>query len=104
MCVLLTKAQAEAIVGPNAQRQDSGASECVWGSPDASKRVYVQRFKADTPGATCGPGATPLSGLGDSAEKGPSCVLVKVVGTAFLFGSFEPFDLEPIARTAVGRL
>jgi len=105
LCVLITKAQAEAIVGPNPQKQDSGATECVWGSSDASKRVYVQRMRPDSPGVGCGTGATPVSGLGNSAERRPGCFSVKVIQTVFVFGSSDTsVDLEALARTAVGRL
>jgi hypothetical protein len=105
MCVLITKAEAEAVVGPNAQQQDSGKAECVWGSRDASKRISVQRFAAGSPGATCGPNATPSTSVGDKAEKAPGCFAVKVINTALLFGSSDTsVDMEPFAIKGVGRL
>jgi hypothetical protein len=105
LCVLITKTEAEAVVGPNAQQQDSGMTECVWASQDSSKRIYVQRFAADSPAATCGPNATPSTSVGDKAEKGPGCFAVKVINTALLFGcSDASVDMEPFAVKGVGRL
>jgi hypothetical protein len=105
LCVMITKAEAEAVVGPNARQQDSGMTECVWGSQDSSKRIYVQRLPVDSPGATCGPNATPSTSVGDKAEKAPGCFAVKVINTAFLFGcSDTSIDMEPFAVKGVGRL